>query len=79
MKAVERINQGGAKIDKSRLGKRIMSHTDLQDASQLRQSVACPYVGSIHPAAWMLNMNYSCVCHRIEVGLFVYKPKGGGE
>jgi len=76
IKCVERAR---ARIDKSRLGKRIMSHTDLNDASELRQSVACPHVGSIHPAAWMLNMNYSVVCHRIEVGLFVYNPKGGSK
>lgn len=77
--SIRRIERARARIDKSRLGKRIMSHADLSDASYLRQSVACPYFGSINPAAWMINMNYSVVCRRIEAGLFVYKPKGGSK
>ena len=77
--SIRRVERVRARIDKSRLGKRIMSYTDLSDASELRQSVACPYFGSIHPASWMMHMNYSVVCSRIEAGLFVYKPKGSSK
>lgn len=74
---IRKAEERRAKLDKSRLGKQITCHSELNEAAQLKQSVACPHIGSIHPASWVLNMNYSCVCHRIAVGLYVYKPKGG--
>lgn len=74
--ANQRLAKARAKIDKTRLGKRIKSHDELNAAAWSRQSVACPYRGSIHPAAWVLNMNYSTVCNMIETGLFAYNQKG---
>lgn len=73
--ANERLAKARAKIDKKRLGKRIRSHTDLDDAARYKMSVACPYRGLIHPAAWVLNMNYTAVCNMIETGLFIYNRK----
>ena len=77
--ARQRLESARAKIDKTRIGMRVTSHAELTTAALLRTSVACPSRASIHPAAWVLNMNYSCVCSMIESGLFIYNPKGGSK
>lgn len=77
--SIKRVEEARAKVDKTRLGMRIYDCADLKQAASMRFAVASPSRGSIHPAAWVLNMNYSCVCAMIESGLFIYTPKGGSK
>ena len=75
----EAVQSARAKIDKARIGARVTSRQELDAAAFAKRSVACPRIGALHPAAWVLNMNYSCVCGMIESGLFIYNPKGGSK
>ncbi len=63
-----------AAISPSRLGAQVRGYHQILELVAERKSVACPRMGEVHPAAWILNMNYGQVCHRIETGLFVYVP-----
>lgn len=75
----QRLAKARAKIEKTRLGARIKSRDELNAAAWAKRSVVCPHRGSIYPAAWVLNMNYSTVCNMIETGLFIYTPNGGSR
>lgn len=77
--ARQRLESARAKIDQTRIGACITCYAELKTAALLRTSLVCPSRASIHPAAWVLNMNYSCVCWMIESGLFIYNPKGGSK
>jgi len=77
--ATQRIESARAKIDQTRIGSRVWSYKQLIDAAWSKRSVVCPSYGSKHPAAWVMNMNYSRVCGMIESGLFIYNPKGGSK
>ena len=77
--ARQRLESARAKIDQTRIGARVTSRQELDAAAFAKRSVACPRIGALHPAAWVLNMNYSRVCGMIESGLFIYNPKGGSK
>mgnify|MGYP003441786745 FL=1 len=73
--SIKRIEAARAKVDRKRVGDLVDTHAKLNAAAFARRSVACPSSGQIHPAAWVLNMNYSTVCQMMEAGLFIYNQK----
>ena len=77
--SIKRVEEARAKVDKARLGMQVKSHDEIERAASLRLSLACPRRGAIHPAAWVLNMNYSVVCAMLRSGLYVYRRKGGSK